>query len=120
VRRRDLITVAGAVARFVRTEGYWPKAGEVGALLKAERGPVLYAIQALIDAGRLERAARAKASVSRLRLTGAGWEMLGYAPIEPWRRPPTTARINRLINLASARAMRMEEAARRQMEIASA
>jgi RIO-like serine/threonine protein kinase len=105
----DSLTVLSGMVRFVRKEGYWPKAKELTALLKADKGAVVYRLQALVADNQIARTPR-KSGYARYQITGRGWETLGIKPLEPWRRPPTRNLIAKAIN-AAARKVAQEEAA---------
>jgi hypothetical protein len=107
VREKDLITVCAGLARFLRREGFWPKAGELTEFLKADRGGVVDCFNELKTAKLISREAH-KNGYSRYHLTARGWELLGTQPIEPWRKPPTTALLRRAVSQAAARILIME------------
>ncbi len=106
VRQRDLITVLSGIARFVRTEGYWPKAKELSSLLRADHGATVDCLHELSSRHLLDHLP-SQSGAATYRLRGDGWQFLGLQPIEPWRKRPSKALIRQAIDATSRRIMRM-------------
>lgn len=111
VRQADLLTLCKGLARFVRLEGYWPNRRELAKRLGSDFPATVDGLNALITGRHVERLP-IRSGIARFRLTTRGWELLGIAPIEPWRRVPSKALLRRTINAAASRILKEEHVAR--------
>lgn len=108
VHDRDLLTALHGVARFVRVEGYWPKAKELTARMKCDHAGLISCLHELLAKYLLDRTPH-QSGAAAYRLTEAGWNFLGLQPIEPWRKRPSKMLIRRAIDAAALRVRRLQD-----------
>jgi hypothetical protein len=113
------LTVCRGLVKYLRREGYWPKARELAEYLRADHAATVDCLQALLASRQVDRVPY-HGGYSRYHLTARGFQTAGVAPIEPWRRVPNKTIIRRAINAAAARIQRQEERARAREEADSA
>ena len=109
VRQSDMLLVCTGLASHLKREGYWPKAKELCAQLKCNRAALSDTLKLLVDANLIARQAT-RAGGGRFSLEPKGWDLIGLAPIEPWRKPLNRATIQHAVNAAARRVMREEQA----------
>ncbi len=107
VRNEDKLTLLSGLMRYLRRYGYWPKRSELRDTLRSERAATTYLLQELTDA-KLVELLPWRSGHARYQLTSRGWQLIGVAPIEPWRRPPSKMLVRRIAIAAAERLRRSE------------
>ncbi len=103
------MTVSVAIARFMRKFGYWPRRKELARILKCDQGALVYVLRELQENHLIARMDTWR-GYGVYRLESKGWELIGIAPYEPWRKRPTKYVVDRAVNKAVERIQKMESA----------
>ena len=83
-----------SMVRFLSIYGWWPSTQELATHMRADHPALVFAMKAMAEIGltvwHAKRTEDRSSSIGFFDLTPAGWQAVGFKPIEPWVRRPRT------------------------------
>ena len=90
----DYQAVLENLVKFLHRYGYWPSTQELATTMRADHSALVFALRAMAEIGftlwHAKRTEDRSSTVGWYDLTPAGWQAVGFKPIEPWVRRPNS------------------------------